>query len=267
MTARVAETLALENKLRVALEKEEFVLHYQPKVDLETGVMIGAEALIRWRHPDRGLVLPTHFVPIAEESGLIVPIGQWVLREACRQARAWQDAGLQPVPVAVNISAVEFRSKGFLDGVGRILHETRLDPHFLELELTESVLMQDVESTASVLRALKAMGVHIAVDDFGTGYSSLSYLRQLPIDALKVDQSFVQEITADPGGSPIITAVISMGKSLRHRVIAEGVETPEQLAFLQAQRCAEGQGYHFSRPLNAEEFLVLLETGTGSRPS
>ena len=258
MNTRIVERQALERSLRGALARREFVLYYQPKVDLETGQMIGAEALIRWQHPVRGLVPPESFVPVAEDSGLIVPIGQWVLGEACRQAREWQAAGLQPVPVSVNISALEFRSKGFLDGVRRILRETGLDPRLLELELTESVLMEDVEATAAVLRELKAMGLRLAVDDFGTGYSSLSYLMQFPIDALKVDQSFVRDITRNHQGSPIITAVISMGKSLKHRVIAEGIETPEQVAFLQEQRCEEGQGFHFSRPLVADQFAALL---------
>jgi diguanylate cyclase (GGDEF)-like protein len=258
MNARAVERQSMEGRLRGALDRREFVLHYQPKVDIETGEMIGAEALIRWQHPDRGLLPPARFVPIAEDSGLIVPIGQWVLREACRQERAWQDAGLDPVPVAVNISALEFRGKDFLAGVRRILDDTGIEPSFLELELTETVLMDSLDSTASVLRELKGMGLRLAVDDFGTGYSSLSYLMRFPIDALKLDQSFVREITAAAGGSPIIAAAISIGRSLNQRVIAEGVETAEQLAFLQAQHCQEGQGYHFSRPLIAEEFGALL---------
>jgi diguanylate cyclase len=258
MNARLVERHALEGSLRRALDRREFVLYYQPQIDLETGVMTGAEALLRWRHPERGLMPPGMFVPVAEDSGLIVPIGQWVLREACRQTREWQDAGLEPVPVAVNICAIEFRSNGFLDGVRRILGDTGLDPRLLELELTESVLMESVGASAGVLRELKAMGLRLAVDDFGTGYSSLSYLTQFPIDALKVDQSFVREISSEGEGSPIITAVISMGRSLNHRVIAEGVETRAQLAFLQAQHCEEGQGFHFSRPLDADRFAALL---------
>ena len=258
MNARIVERQALEGNLRRALERREFLLYYQPKVDLATGRMIGAEALIRWQHPVRGLLQPQRFVPVAEDSGLIVPIGQWVLHEACRQAREWQAAGLRPVPIAVNISALEFRSKGFLERVRRTLEETGLEPRFLELELTESVLMESVDATAEVLRELKGMGLHLAVDDFGTGYSSLSYLMQFPIDALKVDQSFVREIAPDDG-SPIITAVISMGKSLKHRVIAEGVETPVQAEFLRAQQCEEAQGYHFSRPLVADQFAALLQ--------
>ncbi len=255
------ERQSLEGSLRNAVGGQEFVLHYQPKMNLETGAIIGAEALIRWRHPDRGLVPPAQFVPIAEDCGLIVPIGQWALHEACRQTRAWQDAGQRPLPVSVNISAVELKANGFLEGVRGILQKTHLEPRYLELELTETVLMAHAEITTPVLQALKAMGMQLAVDDFGTGYSSLSYLAQFPIDTLKIDQSFVHRITADPDGAPIITAVISMGKSLKHRVIAEGVETQEQLAFLRAQRCGEGQGFYFSRPLAAEQFATLLGTG------
>jgi len=261
MNLRAVERQSLEGGLRRAVGRQEFVLHYQPKVNLETGAITGAEALIRWLHPVRGLILPAQFVPIAEDCGLIVPIGQWVLREACRQARAWLDAGLQPTPVAVNISAVEFRAKDFLESVRATLEDTCLEPRYLELELTESVLMQDAESTTSVLQALKAMGVQLAVDDFGTGYSSLSYLRQFPIDALKVDQSFVHDITSDPEDATIVSAVIGMGKSLKQRVIAEGVETREQLAFLQSQGCDEGQGYYFSQPVVTEEFARLLGNG------
>src|SRR6266852_4064878 len=244
MNVRAVERQSLEGSLSRALERHEFVLHYQPKINLEKGAITGAEALIRWLHLDRGLIPPAQFVPIAEDTGLLLPIGQWVLHEACRQARAWLDAGLRPVPVAVNISAVEFRDKGFLECVRSILKDTRLEPHYLELELTESVLMQHAESTASVLQALKAIGVRLAVDDFGTGYSSLSYLRRFPIDVLKLDRSFVQDIACpETKDAAIVNAVITMGKSLKHRVIAEGVETEEQLTFLQAHRCDEGQGF------------------------
>ena len=261
MNVRAVERQSIEAGLRRAVGRQEFVLHYQPKVNLETGAITGVEALIRWLHPVRGLILPEQFVPIAEDCGLIVPIGRWVLREACRQIRAWLDAGLQPMCVAVNISATEFRAKDFLESVRAILEDTQVEPRYLELELTESVLMQDAEPTNFVLQALRAMGVQLAVDDFGTGYSSLSYLRQFPIDALKVDQSFVHDITSDPEDATIVSAVIGMGKSLRQRVIAEGVETREQLAFLQAQGCDEGQGYYFSRPLVAGEFARLLGNG------
>ncbi|HTS53083.1 MAG TPA: EAL domain-containing protein [Burkholderiales bacterium] len=260
MNVRALERHFLEGSLRRALQRREFVLHYQPKINLETGAITGVEALIRWRHPERGLISPKMFVPIAEDCGLIVPIGRWVLREACRQAQTWIDAGLPPLPVAVNISAVEFQSKDFLEGVRAMLKETRLNPRYLELELTESVLMQDAEATAPALNALKSIGVRLAIDDFGTGYSSLSYLRQFPIDTLKIDQSFVREITAGSLDDTIVSAVISMGKTLKQRVVAEGIETGEQLAFLQRQQCGEGQGFHFSRPVSAEEFVTLRRT-------
>jgi diguanylate cyclase (GGDEF)-like protein/PAS domain S-box-containing protein len=261
LTVRSVERQSLEGDLRDAVGRQQFVLHYQPRMNLETGATTGVEALLRWRHPARGLVHPADFLPFAEASRLMVPIGQWILREACRQARAWLDAGLRPGPMAVNISAVEFRHKDFLENLRGILEDARLDARHLELELTETVLMQHVPSTVSALRAIKAVGVQLTVDNFGTGYSSLSQLKRLPIDALKIDQSFVQGITTDPDNAPIVSAAISMGKNLRQRVIAEGVETPEQLAFLRAQHCVEGQGYYFSQPLAAAQFAELLETG------
>jgi diguanylate cyclase (GGDEF)-like protein/PAS domain S-box-containing protein len=262
MNVQAVRRMSVETSLRRALKQDEFLLEYQPQIDLASGVMIGSEALIRWQDPDLGLVYPAQFVPIAEACGLIVPIGQWVLREACRQVRAWLDAGLRAVPVAVNISAVEFRHKGFVDGVALILQETGLAPSYLELELTESILMHDAETSALVLDALKAMGVRLAIDDFGTGYSSLSYLKRFPIDTLKIDQSFVNDIVSDIDDATIVSAVIGMGKNLKQRVVAEGVETPEQLAFLLAQNCDEGQGFHFSHSLPAEDFGLLLEAGT-----
>jgi diguanylate cyclase (GGDEF)-like protein len=263
MNSRLVTRQRIEAGLRQALARQEFVLQYQPTVNLESGLITGAEALIRWRHPERGLLLPAEFVRIAEESRLIVPIGRWVLHQACAQARAWLDAGV-PMTVAVNVSAIEFRDKGFLDHLCAVLDDVGLDPRYLELELTESALMEHTESTVSMLRTLKDIGVTIAVDDFGTGYSSLSYLRQFPIDVLKVDQSFVHEITSVAEGTPLVTAMIGMGKSLRHRVIAEGVETRAQLSFLQQQRCGEGQGFYFSRPVVADEFVMLLETGVSN---
>jgi EAL domain-containing protein (putative c-di-GMP-specific phosphodiesterase class I) len=263
LKVRAVERQSIEAGLHNALDKGEFELAYQPKMDLKTGSVVGAEALIRWRHPDRGLVEPALFVPIAEDCGLIKPIGRWVVHEACRQAQAWQDAGLPPIPVSVNISAVEFRSKGFLQNIVDTLNETCLDPRYLEIELTESVLMAHVEVASSALRALKTLGVQLAIDDFGTGWSSLSYLRHFPIDALKVDKSFVQEITSGSNAAPIVKAVISMGKSLKHRVIAEGVETHDQLAFLQAEDCDEGQGYYFCRPMFASQLARILEGHDG----
>jgi diguanylate cyclase (GGDEF)-like protein/PAS domain S-box-containing protein len=261
MNQKSVERQSLEGSLRRALERGEFLLHYQPKVNLDTGEITGVEALIRWQHPDRGLLPPSQFVSIAEDCGLILQIGYWVLHEACRQARAWQDAGLSFNRISVNVSAVEFHDNDFVEGVRTILSETGLEARYLDLELTEGVLMDDVESTAAVLLELKRMGVHLAVDDFGTGYSSLSYLRQFPIDVLKIDKSFVHEISADPYDSAIVSAIIDMGKNLRKRVIAEGIETQQQLAFLQARHCAEGQGYLFSPPLAAAKFAHLLQTG------
>jgi diguanylate cyclase (GGDEF)-like protein/PAS domain S-box-containing protein len=261
MNLEAIERESLEGGLRRALGREEFLLHYQPKVNLDTGEITGVEALLRWQQADRGLILPAQFVPIAEDCGLIIQIGRWVLREACTQARAWQNAGLPPLPIAVNVSAVEFRDKDFVEGVRRILLETGLEARYLELEVTEGVLMEDAEFTASVLQELKTTGVHLAVDDFGTGYSSLSYLRQFPIDVLKIDQSFIRQISSDPDDSSIVSAMIHMGKSLKHLVIAEGIETQEQRAYLQTQRCTEGQGYLFSRPLAAAQFAHLLQMG------
>jgi diguanylate cyclase (GGDEF)-like protein/PAS domain S-box-containing protein len=264
MNVLAVERHSIEAALRRALEQQEFLLHYQPKINLETGTITGVEALVRWQHPQRGLILPEQFIWIAEDCGLIVLIGAWVLREACRQARSWHDAGLPPIPVAVNISAVQFRHKDFLQSLTAILKDTGLAPHFLELELTETVLMKDADATTSVLKALKAMGVRLAIDDFGTGYSSLSYLKGFPIDTLKIDQSFMRDIThatSDSDDAAIVAAVVGMGKSLRQRVIAEGVETREQLAFLQAQGCREGQGFYFSRPLTAVELVPLLQAG------
>ena len=252
MNVRAVERQSTEESLRRALEREEFLVHYQPKVKLSSGEISGAEALIRWKHPVRGLVPPNDFIPIAEDCGLIVPIGNWVLREACKQACTWAKEGLPLISMDVNISAMEFRDEDFLDGVFRILQETGLDPKLLELELTESVLMKRAESTEAILKILRASGVQLAVDDFGTGYSSLSYLRKFPIDALKIDQSFIRQITTAPDETTIVTAVISMGRSLRLRVVAEGVESHEELAFLQARQCDEAQGYCFSRPVLPE---------------
>jgi diguanylate cyclase (GGDEF)-like protein/PAS domain S-box-containing protein len=261
MNVRAVERQSIEGDLRFALERDQLVMHYQPKIDLKTGGITGVEALVRWQHPERGLVGPLQFISIAEDCGLMLPIGEWVLRESCRQAKAWQDAGLPPIEIAVNVSSVEFRNDKFLDGISTILRETGLEPGYLELELTESVLMQHAEFSVPVLQRLKAMGVRLAIDDFGTGYSSLSYLRQFPIDTLKVDQSFIHGINAETDEATIISAVINMGCRLKHRVIAEGIETAEQLAFLRSHGCDEGQGYYFSRPMPANETAKLLEVG------
>jgi predicted signal transduction protein with EAL and GGDEF domain len=261
MNVRAVERQSIEEGMRGALERHEFALHYQPKVDLKTGAITGAEALIRWTHPTRGPVSPAEFIPIAEDCGLILPIGAWVLREACAQSRAWLDAGLPIITMAVNVSAMEFRNENFLNGLFAVLSETLMDPRLLELELTEGVLMKRVEATASILQTLREKGVRVAIDDFGTGYSSLSYLRKFPVDTLKIDQSFVRQINAAGGDTPIVSAVISMARSLKIRVVAEGVETLEELAFLRANHCDEAQGYYFSRPGPPEQFAALLRIG------
>jgi diguanylate cyclase (GGDEF)-like protein/PAS domain S-box-containing protein len=261
MNVRAVERQSIEEGLRTALERQEFTLHYQPKINLRTSQIVGAEALIRWVHPIRGLVSPAQFIPIAEDCGLILSIGNWVLREACNQAKAWTDAGLGQIIMSVNISAIEFREEAFLEGIFTILKDTGLSPRSLELELTESVLMKRPESTESILRTLRASGIQVSVDDFGTGYSSLSYLRKFPIDALKIDQSFIRQITADPSETTIVIAIISMGRSLNLRVVAEGVETKAEVEFLQDHQCEEAQGYYFSRPVPPRQFAKLLETG------
>ena len=266
MNMRALERQFLENGLRHAVERDELTLHYQPKMDLVTGTIVGAEALVRWLHPQRGLVPPAQFIPIAEECGFIAPIGQWVLREACREAKVWQDAGLPRMRLAINVSAVELRAKDFVASVRAILEETGFPPQQLDLELTETFLMQDSKPTAAVLAALKDMGIGLALDDFGTGYSSLSYLKRFPIDTLKIDRSFVRDLATDPDDAGIVRAVIGMGKSLHLRVVAEGVETREQLSFLKAQSCPEGQGYYFSQPMAGAEFTRLVQCGDRERP-
>ena len=262
MNTRAVERQLVESNLRRALERSEFTLNYQPKVDLETGHITGVEALLRWEHPEWGLVPPERFISIAEECGLIVPIGRWVLAEASAQAVRWRQAGLPAVSIAVNVSALEFRHREFFDHALAVFKATGVDPRCLQLELTESVLMRDVGATAELLAKFKAMGVQIAVDDFGTGYSSLSYLNQFPIDVLKIDQSFVRAIDAGAGSNgAIVSAVIGMGKNLHHRVVAEGVEDQEQLAFLKAQNCNEAQGYWFSCPVSAAAMGAMLSAG------
>ena len=261
MNARAVERQSIEESLRRASERQEFALHYQPKINLMTGKITGAEALIRWRHPKRGLVSPADFIPVAEQCGLIRPIGAWVLREACEQARDWLDAGLPVTSIAVNVSAMEFRAENFLDGLFEILSETGLAPNSLELELTESVLMKHAASTAIILQTLRESGIRVAIDDFGTGYSSLSYLRKFPVDAVKIDQSFVRQISNAGDDTTIVKAVIGMARALKLRVIAEGVETLEELAFLRAYRCDEAQGYYFSQPVPAQQFAMLLKNG------
>ena len=261
MNVRAVERQSLEEGLQRALERRELTLYYQPQVNLTTGAITGAEALIRWMHPTRGLVSPADFIPVAEDCGLILSIGAWVLREACGQARAWMDAGLRATNMAVNVSAMEFRDQNFLENLFAILAETGLDPKSLELELTESVLMKHASSTAKILQTLRESGMRVAVDDFGTGYSSLSYLRKFPVDTLKIDQSFIRQISTDGDDTTIVKAVIGMARDLKLRVIAEGVETPEQAVFLRACRCQEAQGYYFGRPVPPQQFAMLLRNG------
>jgi diguanylate cyclase (GGDEF)-like protein/PAS domain S-box-containing protein len=258
MNVRALERQAIEDGLRHAVERDELVLHFQPILDLWSGAPTGVEALLRWRHPSRGLLLPEDFMAIAEESGFIVPMGRWVLREACRQGKVFETLGLTSLRIAINVSAVELRDKDFVEYVRLILRENELAPHLLELEITETFLMQDSSSTAVVLRSLKELGVRIALDDFGTGYSSLSHLKGFPIDTLKIDRAFVSELTTNPDDASIVRAVITLGKSLQIRVVAEGVETVEQLARLQDYQCPEGQGFYFGRGVAGDEIARLL---------
>jgi len=261
MTLHLVERQEIESDLRRAIDRDQFVLYYQARVDLITEQIVGVEVLIRWKHPARGLVQPDKFMAIAEESGVVVPLGRWVLREGCRQGRAWLDAGMPPVRVAVNISAVELRAKDFVEGVRNVLAETGLEPGSLELEVTETALLQNSKAVATVLQAIKDLGVHLALDDFGTGYSSLSHVRRLPIDALKIDRSFIRELATNPDDASVVRAMISMGRSLQMKVVAEGVETREQLECLRRYGCPEGQGYYFSKAIDAADFTRLLRRG------
>jgi diguanylate cyclase (GGDEF)-like protein len=258
MSSADMRRLSLETQLRKAIERNELVLHYQPQAEIASGRLLGAEALLRWQHPEHGLIPPDEFIPLAEETGLIVPIGEWVLHTACAQNRAWQDAGLAPLRVAVNVSGRQFRRLDMLETIFRTLEDTGLDSRYLEIELTEGVLMQDTVVVVQTLHALNAMGILISIDDFGTGYSSLSYLKRFPIDMLKIDRSFVQDIVTDPDDTAIVQAIIAMSHSLGIKAIAEGVETGEQLDFLRRHGCDAVQGYCLSRPLPAEAFTHFL---------
>ncbi len=267
MDEATRERVRRETDLRGALERGEFELHYQPKVEAGSGCVNGAEALIRWRHPQMGLIAPGDFIPLAEDCGLIIPIGSWVVREACRQARVWQDQGLPALRVAVNVSASQFRQDDFLDMVRAALDDVRLEPRYLELELTESAVMTNPEESTAMLEKLSQMGVLVSVDDFGTGYSSMSYLRRFPIDKLKIDRTFVKDLVSQPEDASIVQAIISLAHSLRLKVVAEGVETAEQLRSLRDMNCDQYQGFHFSPPVPAVEFAELLrrnasESGT-----
>jgi diguanylate cyclase (GGDEF)-like protein/PAS domain S-box-containing protein len=258
MNAQAAERLTIENSLRLALENDELFLVYQPQMDIISGRITGLEALLRWKHPDLGLVPPDKFIRIAENSGLIVPIGEWVLTTACSQARKWQDEGLAAVTIAVNVSAVQFRQEGFCGLIRRVLHETGLAPQYLELELTESLLLANAEVMFSVVHGLKAMGVTLAIDDFGTGYSNFTSLRQFGVTKLKIDRSFIRDVEVKPDDAAITTAIISMAKSLNLKVIAEGVENEAQLSFLREHHCDEIQGYYFSKPLAVDKVVDKL---------
>jgi diguanylate cyclase (GGDEF)-like protein/PAS domain S-box-containing protein len=264
MNIQVVERLTLENSLRLALERKELFLVYQPQMEIASGMIVGVEALLRWQQPERGLVPPDKFIRVAESSGLIMPIGEWVLREACSQVREWQDAGLLVVPVAVNVSAVQFRQGDFLTLIKNVLSETGLSPEYLELELTESTLLSNVNVIFPMLEELRTMGLKLAIDDFGTGYSSLSYLRQFPVSKLKIDRSFVQDVVLNSDDAAITAAIISMAKGLNLKVIAEGVETGAQMAFLRAHQCDQIQGYYFSRPLTADKVAEKLAEQFGS---
>jgi len=261
MNLRAQYTLELETGLRQALSKQEFRLHYQPKVSLKNGRIMGCEALIRWDHPQRGMVPPAEFIPLAEETGLIVPIGDWVMREACRQNKAWQDAGLPAQRIAVNLSARQFHKNGLATRIRKVLMEAGLQPHLLELELTESMLMGDPDQAVSIMAELKQLGVHLSLDDFGTGYSSLAYLSRFPIDCLKIDRSFINNITTDPDAAMIANSIIDLAHRMRLKVVAEGVETEAQLGYLKQNSCDEIQGFYFSEPVSGKTFAALLHEG------
>lgn len=257
--------IKLERALRKAISKNELLLHYQPIIDLQTGSILGAEALVRWNHPEFGLLSPDHFIPLAHETGIIIDIGKWVLQQACKQAKSWHDAGYAALSIAVNISAIELDQYQLINHISEILREIDMRPDLLELEITESVLMHDPETSIKTLLSLKEMGIKIAVDDFGTGYSSLSYLKRLPIDILKIDRSFTHDIDVDPDSLSIIIAIIALAKSLGLSVLAEGIETKDQFDFLYNAQCDRAQGFLFSKPVNAMSFMTLLEqrkTGT-----
>ena len=263
MNRRIHETLELEAALRQAIERQEFLMYYQPKVELASGRMVGCEALLRWLHPQRGLMSPAEFIPLAEETGLIVSMGAWVLREACRQARIWQQQGLPSLGVAVNLSARQFRKGDLPQLVGGVLQESGLDPQLLELELTESMVMHDPAGAERTMHTLKELGVGLSLDDFGTGYSSLNYLRRFPVDSLKIDRSFISDVVDDASGASVVTSVIDIAHNLGKTAVAEGVETPAQLTFLANCGCDMYQGYWFSMPLPADEFADLLRRSVG----
>jgi EAL domain-containing protein (putative c-di-GMP-specific phosphodiesterase class I) len=258
MHTMVHEKLALQQELRDAIARKEFTLHYQPQIDLRSGRIFAVEALIRWQHPSLGLLSPLKFIPMAEETGLIVPLGDWVLHETCRQNKAWQDAGLPPVNISVNVSARQFREKTLISRVVGALQGSGMEARYLELEITESLIMQDVDQAVKTMEELQRLGVQLSIDDFGTGYSSLNALKTFPVVRLKIDKSFVSNLASSEGDRAVAAAVISLGQKLNLRVIAEGVETAEQVEFLRANNCDEVQGYYFSKPITAEGIADLL---------
>jgi diguanylate cyclase (GGDEF)-like protein/PAS domain S-box-containing protein len=258
MNVKALEMMEMEIALRRALEQGEFQVHYQPLVDIRAGKIIGMEALVRWRHPEKGLIMPADFIPVAEETGQIIPIGESVLRTACAQNKKWQEMGYPPMRIAVNLSACQFRQKNLVATIARVLEETGMEPGFLELEITESTAMQDVDFSISTLKTLREMGIRIAMDDFGTGYSSLSYLRRFPLTTLKVDRSFVRDVLSDVEDAAIVATIIVLAQNLKLKVVIEGVENEEQLAFFEQQECFEMQGYLFSGPLPANEIDQIL---------
>src|SRR6185369_15165196 len=261
LNRKAVDRLSIETGLLRAMDDGEFFLCYQPKMDINGSDIVGMEALVRWQRPGHGIISPDRFIPVAEENGLIVRLGTYVLQEACRQNKAWQDAGLPKLKVAVNLSARQLRDNDFVPLVMKILADTGLEPHYLELELTESALMGDAGDTVCKLLSLKEQGISISVDDFGTGYSSLSYLKHLPIDTIKVDRSFVRDIVNDPDDAAIVDAIVAMAHSLKLNVIAEGVETHEQLEFLRNLKCQQVQGYFFARPLDPQQFEAFIAQG------
>jgi EAL domain-containing protein (putative c-di-GMP-specific phosphodiesterase class I)/GGDEF domain-containing protein len=261
MNTVIFERLALETHLRHALERKELSVYYQPRVSIATGEVVSVEALLRWKHPELGMVSPAHFIPVAEESGLILPIGEWVLREACAQNRRWRDEGIKPIRMAVNLSPAQFREPDLMGIVRRALADAGMIADSLELELTESMLLQKADATVTMLHTMKDAGVHLSIDDFGTGYSSLNYIKRFPVDALKIDQSFIREMMTSEQDSTLTTSIILMGKGLNLTVVAEGVETRSQLEMLKALGCDEAQGYLFSRPVPASDAARLIARG------
>ena len=259
LNERVGELLMLEGALRQAIENDELILYYQPQFDLQNGRIFGVEALLRWQHPHKGMISPEEFIPMAEETGLIVPIGDWVLRHACRQASAWRDAGLPRIRMSVNISGRQFHQIGLVDNLRQILMRADLEPEYLDLELTESTLMDNIEDSISIMEQINQLGIHLSIDDFGTGYSSLAYLKKFPISYLKIDRSFVNDVTSNRDDAAIAVAIADLARNMRLEVIAEGIETEEQRDFLRASNCRYGQGFWFSRPLPADQISLLLK--------